>query len=65
MTAKNPKDLSAKRKQHRIEALYHAAERVSRHFGQDENGVLSDWSEWVNLRQALKAAYDARDISRN
>lgn len=64
MPAKRSKDLAANRKQARLDYLYYAAKRVANNFGCDEDGVASDWSEWVDLQKALKSSYDAGDISR-
>lgn len=33
-----------------------AADRVSCKYGRDENGKLSDWEEWVELRRCIREA---------
>lgn len=63
MPAKKPKDLAAQRKQARLDSLYETAARVERKYGRDENGVPSDYNEWLRLRQALKNVIDHGDVS--
>jgi hypothetical protein len=42
-----------------VEALVHDAERCSYKFGHEEDGMPSDWTEWVNLRRSLQEARNA------
>lgn len=39
----------------KVQDLIFAARRVWKKYGHDEAGIESDWTEWVDLRDALEA----------